>query len=597
MRAHCLVRRGTTAYSTRKTFGGKTRQWAAANVRNGLDKGSSGTRYHTSTATSQQQERSSDLWWGKALSAAEARRLVAEYYRLTGTAMGESATEATTTRRAMPSSVMHRLDILSGSDTRERRQQQGLRVQVLAALADLRHLITACVGTGDKQGRVYEQLERLNQLYVASIDGKASTLQLRSAGSVVLDTRRLGEGKTMHLAVWGTARRRTVAVVNDAKSPVFERTLYSRRGGDGGVVVDPRKANWVDLLAADVAEAEAHELFRLVARSRVPTPAQPRYRAAVEEALVLAFNRRGYALEPLESMRVCAHVLRGLDAAGEDRAASVVSLLPLWRHAGRWCRDELSADTSADDVALCELRFKRWNDVASTAIAWLAHAGHMDAAWALVHEWHGVWTQTMRALCLEPRRGFAVGIDAFAFPYWRSKRRGRLRLHELTLSLPAILALLARLAGLGYARSAAELLGLATSEFGVPPTVSVFNVVLRAVACAHDAPEPLLPLSALPLANTRALHVYRAPLADAPPLDHALALLRGMARWRLHPDARTLDALVLLCCRRHDLRLLRAVLLMFSARWRIAPSPQCWQVLDEHGLTADAQHWLAQQVS
>ncbi|PIA17453.1 hypothetical protein COEREDRAFT_86079 [Coemansia reversa NRRL 1564] len=553
-----------------------------------------------STATSQQQKRLGDLWWGKALSAAEARRLVAEYYRLTGAAMENSATtstEAMTMRRAMPSSVMHRLGIIGGSGARERRQQQGLRVQVLAALADLRHLVAACAATGDKQGRVYEQLERLNQLYVASMDGKALTLQLQSAGSVILDTRRLGDDATIHVMAWGTARRRTVAVANEATSPVFERTLYSRRGGDGGVVVDPRKANWVDFLVADVAEAEAHELFRLVARSRVPAPAQPRYRAAVEEALVLAFNRRGYTLEPLESMRVCAHVLRGLDPAGDDGAASVVSLLPLWRHAGRWCCDELSADTSADDVALCELRFKRWNDVASTAIAWLARAGNMDAAWGLVHEWHSVWTQTMRALCLEPRRGFAVGIDAFAFPYWRSKCRGRLRLHELTLSAPAILALLAHLARVGYARSAAELLGLATSEFGVPPTVSVFNVVLRAVACARGVPEPLLPLAALPLANARALHVYRAPLAAAPPLDHALALLRGMARWRLHPDAKTLDALVLLCCRVRDLHLLRAVLLMFSARWCIAPSPHCWQVLDEHGLAADAQHWLAQQVS
>ncbi|KAJ2805585.1 hypothetical protein H4R20_002040, partial [Coemansia guatemalensis] len=106
---------------------------------------------------------------------------------------------------------------------------------------------------------------------------------------------------------------------------------------------------------------------------------------------------------------------------------------------------------------------------------------------------------------------------------------------------------------------------------------------------------PLLPLAALPLTNARALHVYRAQDVAAPPLDHAMELLRGMVRWRLHPDTGTLDALVLLCCRERDRRLLRAVLLMFATRWCIAPSPYCWQLLEEHGLAADAQRWLAQQ--
>ncbi|KAJ2079838.1 hypothetical protein H4R24_003495 [Coemansia sp. RSA 988] len=554
-----------------------------------------------STATSQRQERSSDLWWGKALSAADARKLVAEYYRRTGAGMENSsakATDAVTMRRAMPSSVMYRLDIQGDGDVHQRRRQQGLRVRVLAALADLRHLIAACAAVGDKQGRVYEQLERLNQLYVDSMCGQKTALQLRLAGIVTLHTHYLDESAaTVQVVLWGAPQRRKVMVVNNATSPVFERAMYSARGGDGGsdMAADPRKASWVDCLVADITEAEAHALFRLVARSRVPSPAQPRYRAAVEEALALAFNRCCYTLEPLESMRVCAHMLRDLHATDSDGAAGVASVLALWRHAGRWCLDELCAEADADDGALRELRFKRWNNVASAAIAWLARSDEMDAAWQLVREWHNMWAQIMRALCQEPRRGFAMGIDMFAFPYWRSKRRGRLRLHELTLSAQAILVLLVRLAAAGHAQGAAELLGLSTSELGVPPDVSAFNVALRAVARARVASVPLLPLVDLPLVNTNALHVYRAQDAAAEPMDHAMALLRGMVRWRLHPDAGTLDALALLCCRERDRRMLRAVLLMFSARWSIAPSPYCWQLLEEHGLAADAQRWLAQQ--
>ncbi|KAJ2797813.1 hypothetical protein H4R20_005051, partial [Coemansia guatemalensis] len=254
MRAHCLVRRGTTAYSTRHITDGKTWQWTAAGGR--LDDGD-GRRYHMSTATSQRQERPSDLWWGKALSAADARRLVAEYYQRTGTGIESSAaTEAgvATMRHAMPSSVMHRLDIRRDGDARQRRRQQGLRVQVLAALADLRHLIAACAATGDKQGRVYEQLERLNQLYVDSMCGQAEALQLQSAGSVTLDTRWLdGDCATVQVVMWGTSQRRTVMVVNNDTSPAFERALYGRRGGSG-VAADPRRASWVDCLVADMAE-------------------------------------------------------------------------------------------------------------------------------------------------------------------------------------------------------------------------------------------------------------------------------------------------------------------------------------------------------
>ncbi|KAJ2157558.1 hypothetical protein GGF46_004420 [Coemansia sp. RSA 552] len=525
-----------------------------------------------------------------------------------------------TLSKNMPSSVIHRLDIKFYTDVRRRRQRLGLRARVLAALAELRHLIQACDGAGDKDGRVYLYLEFLNRYYVSALHAQSRPLSLRPGASATPDMSRTdgwqGPGptivvmtNTLHpLAASGP----TPFNPDNALSPQFDRELYSKRAGKKASMhmVDPRAPCWVDYLVDDLAEAEAHALFRLVAQSKVPAQTQSKYRAAIEEALVFAFNRKGYVLDPLESMRMCSFYIRRLkeaDGVDEDSLAALRRVLLLWRHAGRWCVAELEAwrqrnELDGDAGLLRELRFKRWNNVASEAMAWRAQStAGLQETWGLLREWHGAWTRAMQALCPGGgRRAFVTGEDRFAYPYWRPKAPGRLRLHELTLSSHAINRILQRLAEAGLANSAAEVLGLATSEIGIPVTAAMFNIALHGIAFSavdgqqHRQWHPPS-LGELALTNAHAPGLYKAPArADwkALALDRACILLRAMGRWSASPDRFTLHALVVLCCQADNQTLLRSVLQAFARRWGVVPSTRSWAAIHEFGAEGEAQEWI-----
>ncbi|KAJ1735367.1 hypothetical protein LPJ61_000572, partial [Coemansia biformis] len=433
--------------------------------------------------------------------------------------------------RDMPSSVMRRLGIKFYADIKRQRQQHGRRIRVLAVLSELRHLIGACSSSGDKSGRVYMYLEELNWLYMQQLRSHAPPLLLRSSACVVQDMCGFSGRRNPTVVLVEDSQRpqlvkRPVRFAADsATGPLFERALYSkmspRRSADkmptrAADTIDPCQPCWVDYLVDDLPEADVHGLFRLVARSRVPDQTHSKYRAAIEEALAFALNRRGCALDPLESMRVCAHLIRRhrQRPAGEEKAAMAVleRVLVLWRSVGWRCVEELRGQQGAgldDDAALGEIRLKRWNNVASEAIVWQAQQdGELPAAWALLFEWHGTWTRAMQALCPERRRGFASGEDRFASPFWRAKLPGRLRLHELTLSEKAVCSVLARLADAGLPGRAAELLGVATSEAGIPVSAPMFNIVLRGLDGGGSGNSPPLPsLAALALVNRRALEL------------------------------------------------------------------------------------------
>ncbi|KAJ2002080.1 hypothetical protein GGI04_003479 [Coemansia thaxteri] len=389
--------------------------------------------------------------------------------------------------------------------------------------------------------------------------------------------------------------------------PLFDRDLLGS--------IDPCQPSWIDYLVSDLTEAENHQLFGMVARSKVPQGTASMYRTAIEETLVFAFNRRGFLLDPIESMRVCAYFIR---QAHCDQA-KIEQLMPLWRCAGLWCTSMLreASDEVGDgegqvvraEAAAKELRFKRWNNVASGMISVLSQQCHEPAvvvakvrcAWSLVSEWHRTWTAVMMALCPTERREFAAGIDKYAFPYWRPKLPGRFRLNELTLSTKSVNRLLVFLVRAGHVRDAVALLGFATSEAGVAIDCSLFNILLHglvnpaSVVAVHERDGRrfrLSSLSGLPLVNAHAPALYAASGSGEPPLgtsdDETLrtmqALLRGMVRWRLVPDSVTLDALVLFCCRTQNAALLDVVLRLFSGKWHTEPSESMLQKIREHGL-------------
>ncbi|KAJ2391959.1 hypothetical protein H4S02_001041 [Coemansia sp. RSA 2611] len=574
---------------------------------------------------------SDDLPWSQAIPYNVAERLLANYdarieatcspvskaqaagternaYVLLLHSSSDGQKEETRSRRQaviaghnMPSSMMHRLNLKFYTEIRRRRQHQGLRVRVLTALDELRCLIQACSKTGDRSGRVYLYLEELNRLYLSLLRHCAPGLRLRSANAVTLGPHSHETARsTVMVAVDGRQQqllmRQTLFSTDTATSPSFDCAIYSkkqrRETGAQLDAVDPRNPCWVDYLVNDLTESEAHGLFLLVARSKIPRGTQAKYRTAIEEALALAFNRRGYALDPLESLRVCMYFLRCLKRAAGDQTMHFRQLLAIWRHAGRWCTSETQTEQHADDTAIGELRFKRWNNVASEALVWRVR-GDLQGTCQLLGEWHGVWTRIMFILCPGGgRRGFVEGTDPLAYPFWRPKRPGLVRLHELTLSTPAMDGVLKRLAAAGLFDSAIEWLGLATSEIGVPVSASMFNIVLGGLANDVDPRVRLPPrlASLLVLTNPRALDAYRIP-ADSAPLAQVMVLLRGMARWNVQPDQFTLSALVRFGCRAGNHNLLRAVLSAFAERWQIVPSPQCWKLLADHGLLSQAQKW------
>ncbi|KAJ1668599.1 hypothetical protein IW140_002649 [Coemansia sp. RSA 1813] len=537
--------------------------------------------------------------------------------------------------RHMPSSVMHRLDMEFHADVRRRRRQQGLRIRVLAALTVLRHLIRTNGDLRDTSGRVYMYLEELNQLYVDCFsDSSPCPLVLRSGNSVMLDMDGATATNPSFVVVTHDktgpqlAKVATVYCSDDPTSVMFDRKIYAknRHGRKGEAepeaagaaeTIDPRRPCWIDYLIDDLTEADAHALFRLVSRSKVPQGAAAVYRAAMEEALVFAFNRKGYAVDPLEGLRACTYFIRHIDTVAQRDQLRV-----FWKHAGKWCVEHLANRTgaaSADAVAaIDELRFKRWNNVASELIEVYGRAGDLQAAWDMVAEWHSVWTRVMRTLCPVWRRAFIEGSDPYAYPYWRPKAPGRYRLHELTLSTRAITCMMLELSKARHVDGAAELLGLATSEAGVPIVPSMFTILLRGITEASPADDGLTledtrgkkqqPLVQPQLAwvNAYAPSLYKGKIADsnaqeqqAPAVDRrdrapmlVMAVLRGISRWAITPDAFALEALVKYACTVHNTQLLKAVVQLFASTWRIEPTARSWDELEARELHTSVRIWI-----
>ncbi|KAJ1802931.1 hypothetical protein LPJ56_006023, partial [Coemansia sp. RSA 2599] len=446
----------------------------------------------------------------------------------------------------------------------------------------------------DRTGRVFWYLERLNRLYLDALGAHAPELSLRGGTSVNLGQVSVAIGSSTQPQK--LVRRTKYYARSDM--PSFDRRDYEKahppRKGQATMTVDPVAPCWTDYLVADLTEAEAHGLFALVARSKVPDGTLTRLRPAIEEALAFAYNRRGLALDTLESMRVCMYFLRHQGSGVQTR-----QLQRLWLHAGRALVAERTRDGDSKidigdtDGPEFDLRFKRWNNVASQLLTVLVHGetGVADA-WTALAQWHAAWTRVMQRLCPEPRRGHADGLS---FPYWRPKRAGRVRLHELTLDVQAINVLLAALIRDGHGQRAVELLGLATSEAGVRLTASIFNVVLRGLAMPSLSPTArsyaLPSLAALPLlANARAPTAYTLPEGlENQPGAHMALIMRAMERWRVAPDACTLEIVAAMCCRRADADALCTTLRLFASQWGIVPSERCWQAIRTHAMH-DAVH-------
>ncbi|KAJ1885047.1 hypothetical protein LPJ66_010316, partial [Kickxella alabastrina] len=494
--------------------------------------------------------------------------------------------------------------------------RHGRRARVLAVLSELRLLIqTQTEAEGDRSGRVFRYLDELNRLYVDVLQADARPLQLRAGTSVTLQQYRAGgeDGDCVTLAVGSSTRPQVAVRMTEydrgrAGAPALLCSLYAkqelrqqRRAGTNSSIdaVDPVKPSWIDYLVSDLAPAEARALFTLISRSKVPDNTSQLLRAAAEEALVFALNRHGAALEPLQSMRVCTYFLRR-----QCGHAQVRQLQRVWELAG----DSIEAQQAAGSNSLGDLRFKRWNNVASQLLVFLSGPGNdVPGAWRLLAHWHTVWTRVMRRLCPVARRPDEAP-DGLRFPYWRAKRPGIIRLHDLTLSSPAVTRLLAVLVRDNHMACALELLGIATSEAGVRLCAAPFNVLLRGIS-DRDALQPdaqRMPAYALPslasqlplLANSRALTAYALssdPAADRPTAQ-MLLLLRAMMRWRLDPDACTLGIIVRLCCRAGDLRALCAALRLFAATWRVRPSEHCWRIIDEAGMYDDARSYFENKV-
>ncbi|KAJ2849241.1 hypothetical protein IWW36_002772 [Coemansia brasiliensis] len=504
--------------------------------------------------------------------------------------------------RNMPSSMMYQLNLKFYADIQRRRQRQGLRIQVLSKLSELRHMIQAHVNSPDQSGRVMMYLEELNNLYNDYLHHQAHSLWLRSANSTTLSA--IEERSEVTVVMAAVSQQQQQQLIKQpvkfnaelAFGPLLNSKLYSKnmrkQTSKRLQAINPRNINWIDYLVEDLTEAEAHALFSLVARSKFSEQVQPKYRAAVEEALGFAFNRRGYVLHPIESLRVCMYFLRRM-VSKKKQLANTQALLETWRHAGRWCARALRATRKSDDMAMSELLFMRWNNVASEAILWQAQHNLPDAI-RLLAEWHVAWTHMMHILCPGGgRRSFLTGDNPAAYPYWRSKQPGRLRLHRMTLSTHTVNYLLQRMVCLGQMDNAVQLLGLATSEIGVPVRASMFNIVLGGLTkppglqtALHFSLERLLKPT-----NPHALCIYRTP-TDEGPVAQMMALLSGMTRWGISPDQYTFDALLRFCCRADNHSLLRAVVVIFADRWQIQPTAHGWKMLQARGLHTQVREWV-----
>ncbi|KAJ2594703.1 hypothetical protein H4R99_005654 [Coemansia sp. RSA 1722] len=529
------------------------------------------SRRHSNTDKSDDN----DDRWSRAMAYKEATDLVARFDNTHKTTTTKTNGRASALGRSMPSTVMRGVSIPFYNDIRRHRQIQGKRARVFAALADLQLLIQTTDISND-DGRVFWQLELVNQRYLEWLRfDRVPGLLLRGGTSVCVN----GDWVAVGSDTQPQMMARSTVYEERANAPSFARREYEKRGmrkGSNMRVVDPVAAGWVDYLAADLNESDLHALFALVARSRVPDGALAQIRPAIEEALAFAYTRRGLTLNALESMRICMYFLRR-----QGSGVHVRQLQRLWQYVG----NALVAESN--DAKGFDLEFKRWNNVASQILMVLVHGerGVIDA-WAALAQWHTMWTCIMRRLCPVPRRAHPDGLS---FPYWRPKQPGRTRLHELTLDVQAINALLSALARDGHVERSIELLGLATSEAGVRLTTSLFNVVINALA-SSPAPQksyalPTLSLLLPLLANKRAPTAYALPLdVDAGADAHVALVVRAMERWRVPPDARTLEIVATLCCRREDIGALCEALRMFAKRWGVAPSQRCWINIQAHSM-------------
>ncbi|KAJ1950005.1 hypothetical protein FBU59_000883 [Linderina macrospora] len=520
--------------------------------------------------------------------------------------------------RSMPSSVMRRLNMKFHADIKQRRRRHGLRIRILAALSELRHLVQ--VGAAEKRdSRVYVYLSDLNRYYIEYLYEHAELLSLRSSTCIAMERHRSHGKVPVTIAVADATHpqlipRATPYTSDNPYCPLFDKEMYARRFvlqemAERAHAVRPDVASWVDYLVKDLGEPTAHALFLVVAQSKVPERTSSRLRTAVEEALVLAFNRCSFTLSALESLRVCEYYLRQKTQPVQSK-----QLLRAWQAAGETIAIDLAVSQNADLLAgtdpsssgisqattVAELAFKRWNDIVSMMLVRLCRESthsNILAAWALVHRWFLLWVPVMQMLCPVRRRNFADGSDPHAWAYWRPKLPGRDRLHTLTLSSEAVTRLMSVLVYRGHTLRAAQFLGFAISEIGVPASMSMFNVMLRGCVnpgtqCHDNLPD----LSSLPLLNTQSVSLYvdetRLLAEHQPDSASFRLLLRGMQRWSLTPDAFTLGVLIINACRANDLPKLQSVLRLFATQWGVLPKESSWRDMKQYGMHHEAYRVL-----
>ncbi|KAJ2787631.1 hypothetical protein GGI15_000593 [Coemansia interrupta] len=468
-----------------------------------------------------------DEWWSRALSHARAVAIVQRYDGQAGGGRGGWALG-----RSMPSTVMHGAGVASYGETRRRRQRQGRRAHVLAKVDELRTLAHAAEG-----GRLFAALAEAERLYGEQLADGAKALRLRLGSSLVVD----GVATAVGRAARSQTAARPTAYAARGDSPTFARFAEA----------DPVAASWVDYLADDLGAAATQALLAAVASART-RHASPRLRASAEEALAFAMARRGWPLDVLAASRACSYFLRQRSA----QPAHVPQVLAVWQ---RMC----GMVARMPEDALFDLRFKRWNNVASQLVRRMS--ARPEDAWRVVAQWHAVWEAVMRRVCAE-----APAADALRPRFQRRRPAGGARVHELTLDASAVAAAVRGLADGGHGARAAELLGHSPGALCVRPTAAPFNVLLsRLPTRTSSALPPLLP-AASPLA------LPADPHAQLP------AVLRLMRAAGVAPDRRSLEIVAHVCCRHAAAEQLCAALRMFASEWRVAPSERFWRVVAAH---------------
>ncbi|KAJ2388682.1 hypothetical protein GGI05_003717, partial [Coemansia sp. RSA 2603] len=270
-----------------------------------------------------------DEWWSRAMSPARAAAAVQLYDQRTGdTRRGGGL------GRSMPSTVMRGAGVASYDETRRRRQQQGRRAQVLAAVDGLRTLVL----DDPPAARLFALLAELDALYAEQLRDAAPALRLRAGTSLVVDG--------VATAVGHNTRPQTAPRLTrwrpSATCPSFVRCTEA----------DPVAPSWVDYLVGDLGVAATRALLTVVANAKV-RDAAPGLRPCVEEALVFAMARRGWALDVVAGSRACSYFLRRRTPG----LAHVHQVQVVWHR--------LAAQLTPDGEAHFDLRFKRWNNVAS----------------------------------------------------------------------------------------------------------------------------------------------------------------------------------------------------------------------------------------